>query len=98
MAHIKQCVPPEQPAVSLQIYPGRDGKTLNLALMGSREGTEEREAGDKRWSVAVTANEREGTARKKGQTVPCSPPPLLPSHTCAEMKHSKRRAIMEGRR
>lgn len=67
MAHIKQCVPPEQPAGSLQFTreEGRDGKTLNLVLMGSREGMEEREVGDKRQSVAVRANEREGNARNK---------------------------------
>lgn len=63
---------------------------------------EEREVGDKRQSVAVTANEREGNAGEKKQRkermVPCSPPPLFPLHTCAEMKHSKSSEIMEKRR
>lgn len=46
------------------IYPGKDGKTLNPALMGSREGTEETEVGDERQSVAVAAHEREENARE----------------------------------
>lgn len=54
------------------IYPGRDGKTLNPALMGSREGMEETGVGDKRWSVAVAASEREGNAMemRKGRMFP----------------------------
>lgn len=62
MAHIKQRVPPEQPAGSPQFTreEERDGKTLNLVLMESREGMEEREVGEKRQSASVRANEREG--------------------------------------
>lgn len=84
MAHIKQRVPPEQPAGSPQFTreEERDGKTLNLVLMESREGMEEREVGEKRQSASVRANEREGKTRKEaaesqdGSLLPSSPSPL----------------------
>lgn len=84
MAHIKQRVPPEQPAGSPQFTreEERDGKTLNLVLMESREGMEEREVGEKRQSASVRANEREGKTRKEaaesqdGSLLPASPSPL----------------------
>lgn len=50
------------------IYPGRGKRWEDIkpCLDGeSREGMEEREVGDKRQSVAVRANEREGNARNK---------------------------------
>lgn len=68
------------------IYPGRDGKTLNPVLMGSREGREETGVGDKRWSVAVAASEREemqkkqGKKRKDGSLILTSPSPLAYLH------------------
>lgn len=77
------------------IYPGRDGKTLNPVLMGSREGMEEMGAGDKGWSVAVAANEREGNAKeRRREKKGWFPGPHLPFSPCTPAL-SARRVIME---